>query len=374
MDTAAPFIGHKLRLARNFFGYAFEDVGNLVATSRQYIQQIESGAKQPSQDLVRALADVLCVTPEFFFSPEHSPASEEQCHFRKLQTTPISTKIQALSQASILDMLANELDAVLDLPDINIPNHSPKHIGEIEDIADEARKFWKLGATAPISNMIRVVENAGVIVAHFKDISEKVDAFSMSGKRPIIVRNPSKESVCRIRFDVAHECGHLIMHQGIMTGDKKTEDEANRFASAFLLPRAAFIQEFPRSQNFDWHAIFKMKLRWKVAASAIVRRAYDLHIIDAAAYRRAYIFLSKSGQTKRERYDDRPDLIPHEEPELIYNSLDTLSAEAPDLISKICSDMSIKKRMLEHLLDIQLADAPESLGTNIVSFIGRKTI
>jgi Zn-dependent peptidase ImmA (M78 family)/DNA-binding XRE family transcriptional regulator len=364
------FIGHKLRLVRNFFGYSFEDVGNYVSATRQYIQQIESGAKYPSEEIVNALSIVLNVLPEFFFSSENQIVSEEQCYFRKLQTTPVSIKNQALSQATFLEMLANELDGILDLPDIKIPNSSPANIAEVEEIAGRARNFWGLGSTAPIENMIRVVENAGIIVCHFKGLSEKVDAFSMSCRRPLIVRNPSKESVCRIRFDIAHECGHLIMHQGIMNGDgdKKKEDEANRFASAFLLPRVAFIQEFPRAQYFDWNAIFKLKLRWKVSASAIMRRAYDLNIIDAVAYRRANIYLSKTGQMRREKYDDRYDLIQKEEPELIYNSLKIIQTNAPELINRICSNMKIKKEILEHLLEIKLPYEHESYGTNVIFF------
>ena len=138
-----------------------------------------------------------------------------------------------------------------------------------------------------------------------------------------------------MRFDIAHECGHLIMHQGKITGDKETETEANRFASAFLLPRAAFISEFPRATvRFNWSAIYDMKLRWKVSVAAIIRRAFDLGIIDAAAYRRASIHLSKTGQAKKEHYDDSELILP-EEPELLSNAITALEQEAPHMIATL---------------------------------------
>ncbi|WP_150317353.1 ImmA/IrrE family metallo-endopeptidase, partial [Enterobacter hormaechei] len=77
------------------------------------------------------------------------------------------------------------------------------------------------------------VENQGAIVTGFDGVSEKVDALSVNRKFPIIIRNTAKESACPMRFDLAHECGHLIMHDGIETGCKKTEREADAFASAF---------------------------------------------------------------------------------------------------------------------------------------------
>ena len=72
------------------------------------------------------------------------------------------------------------------------------------------------------------------------EADDKVDAFSLSNKRPLIVRNTAKVNPCRQRFDLAHEMGHLVMHQGIETGCRLTEDQANQFACALLMPRASF--------------------------------------------------------------------------------------------------------------------------------------
>lgn len=96
-----------------------------------------------------------------------------------------------------------------------------------------ARLRWNLSADAPIDNMVNVLENQGAIVTCFDGVSDKVDALSVNRKYPIIIRNTAKESVCRMRFDLAHECGHLVMHDGIETGCKQTEREADAFASAF---------------------------------------------------------------------------------------------------------------------------------------------
>jgi len=350
MNNEKTFYAHKLKLARNFHGLSLEDVGQQVAASRQYIQQLESGAKPPSTGMVSALADTFGLEENFFYIPDLSLPSEEECHFRSRQAKTVTLKHQALSQAVLLEKLVEELDEMLDFPVINIPSYPVDGLSQVENIAEKVRVAWNLGTSGPITNMVRAAENAGVLVSHFEGISEKIDAFSKHGHRPIVIRNPLKESVCRMRFDIAHECGHLVMHQGQLTGDKQTETEANRFASAFLLPRAAFISEFPRgTRRFNWSALYEMKLRWKVSVAAIIRRAFDLCIIDAAAYRRANIHLSKTGQAKKEPYDDS-DLIPQEEPELLDNAIAALEQEAPYMVKNLSSRMMVKKTIIEKLI------------------------
>lgn len=350
MNNDKIFYAHKLKLARNFHGLSLEEVGEQVAATRQYIQQLESSAKQPSEGMAAALADALGLDEAFFYVPDLALPSEEECHFRSRQAKTVALKHQALSQAALLEKLVDELDDMLEFPEINIPSIPVNDLNEIEGVAEQVRLEWGLGASGPIKNMVRAAENAGIIVSYFEGISEKIDAFSKHGHRPIVIRNPLKESVCRMRFDIAHECGHLVMHQGKTTGDKQTETEANRFASAFLLPRAAFVSEFPRTgRRFNWPALYDMKLRWKVSVAAIVRRAFDLGIIDAAAYRRASIHLSKTGQAKKEHYDDS-DLIPQEEPELLNNAVAALEEQAPYMVADLSGRMMVKKVIIERLI------------------------
>ena len=181
----------------------------------------------------------------------------------------------------------------------------------------------------------------------------------MDRPRPIIVRSDAKASLCRQRFDLAHECGHLVMHRGVETGDKATEDQAHRFASAFLLPHAAFIREFPRGRSMNWAELFKMKLRWKVAARAIVRRAFDLGMIDAAQYRTANIQLVKTGQAKAERYDDQ---LPLEEPELLDAALTALDAGRPGGVRNLADRLALRASMFELLTGRPLAPPPPPVG------------
>ncbi len=329
-------VGAQLRLVRMAWGRSLEEVGEAVVSTRQYIHQIETGARVPNEDMLRALAECLGVRDRFFHLSPASPVSPEHCHFRKQFTTPASVTSQVLARGTLLDAFVTAIDNAMELPKVNFPDIAINNAEAIERTAEECRRHWQLGATGPITNVMRVVENAGAVVTYFAGVSERVDALSMDRPRPIIVRSAAKQSLCRQRFDLAHECGHLVMHRGIVTGDHLTEEQANRFASAFLLPRAAFLNEFPRGRVLNWPALYALKKRWKVAVRAIVKRAFDLNLITAAQYRSANIHLMKTGQSKVERYDDE---LPMERPELLSNALSALGQVRPAMVPRIADQL-----------------------------------
>jgi len=348
------FHGERLRLARVALGLTLDQLGARVSATRQYLNQLERGIKMPSEEMAAALAAALGIAVGFFRLPADAGIRPEQCHFRKQRTTPVSIVSQVLARGALLDDFVNRLDSELDLPPVSFPDIPVTGIGEIEEAAEATRDHWRLG-TGPISNMVRVVENAGAVVSFFRGVSERVDALSIDSRRPMIIRSEAKPAACRLRFDLAHETGHLVMHRGVQTGDKPTEDQANRFASAFLLPRASFIHEFPRGRFLDWVAIFELKLRWKVSAQAILRRAYDLRLVSADQYRTGYIHLSKTGQRRVERHDDE---IPPEQPELLPASIHALELEFPGAVERIAGQAGLEPEMFSYVSGLELPVIP----------------
>ncbi|MEI4507396.1 XRE family transcriptional regulator [Sphingopyxis sp. CCNWLW253] len=346
MESKPKIAGEQLRLARLAHGYSLEEVGALIGATRQFIHQLETGSRSASEETVVALADVLGVTPIFLSEPIPSTVRPEQCHFRGHITRPASVTSQVLARGTLLDRFVAAMELHVDLPEVSFPDMPAVSSEQIEVAAEEARRHWGLGTTAPVTSMMRVVENAGAIVTYFGDLSDRVDAFSMDRRRPIIVRSSLKESLCRQRFDFAHECGHLIMHRGLQTGDRETEGQAHRFASAFLFPRGAFLREFPRNSSINWRALYDLKLRWKMSVRAIVRRAYDLKVLNPAQYRTANIHLVKSGQAKIERFDDDGSL-PVEQPELLVSAVDVLDRAVFGGAAAVGEEVGLQRPMLE---------------------------
>lgn len=368
MKPDTSFQGSRLRLARLFSGLTLADLGEQVSTTRQYIQRLEVSTDQsPSSELLAALAEVLRVDEEFFFIPLIDEVKEDQGHFRKLQTTPQNVRHRVLSYGTMFNMIVCYLDTVLSLPEVNIPTIPVHTVEDIEKAAEACRERWGLYLDAPITNITRTLERAGVVVTTFEGVSEKVDAFSLVRGRPVIVRNMDKDSTSRARFDLAHECGHLVMHEGVETGDPGTETEAHRFASAFLLPRGAFIREFPRTSQIDWKALFRLKERWGVSVQAIVRRAYDLGMITAVQYRNANVYMSRNGWKRGEPCEPLPEL-----PEIIPLAIQMLK----DTQGVTCADMAKQLHVSKDVLvvfGIECLDEATA-ANNVISLAAHRAV
>ena len=313
------FDGVNLRLARVFHALALEDVAERVDKSRQYLHKLETGRAIPTDELAAQLAAVLSVETDFFYQQGTPPLNEELYHFRKLLTTRSGIKQVAMAKAEMFRRLVDLLDSLLRLPAVAFPTvERVTTPDDIELAAERCRSEWGLG-WGPIANTIRVAERAGVLVTTFRQVSQEVDALSISARRPFIVLNEAKGSACRQRFDMAHELGHFVMHEGVLTGDRKTENEANRFAGAFLMPRAMMAKLFPRPRGtrLDWAGIREFKMHWKVSKAAILYRARQLGLITDEQYTSGLINLKRNGEAIREREDDA---IEWERPELVESA------------------------------------------------------
>ena len=319
MSESTNVLGANVRLARLFHGLTLEDVATHLGKTRQYIHKIETEQIGPPPEILTAIAELTQVEPAFFISQAPAPVAEEQCHFRKHFTTRSAIKHVALAKGEMFRRLVAVLEEQLELPDANIPQHDVHSLVDIERAAEACRSHWGLGY-GPIQNMVRVAELAGAVITSFKGVSREVDAYSISAARPIIVVNSEEASACRVRFDVAHELGHLVLHVGLTTGDRKTEGEANRFAGAFLLPRSSFVKEFPRLRGsyLNWQGLSEMKLRWKVSKAALLYRARQLALISEDQYRTGVIRLHRGGEAKVEREDM---LVAKEVPELFAQAV-----------------------------------------------------
>jgi Zn-dependent peptidase ImmA (M78 family)/transcriptional regulator with XRE-family HTH domain len=317
MDRLEDFSGERLRIARTFQGRIQADVAAQLGVSQQFVAQLERGQKHPNAMLLGALGDVLDFEPAFFCGEPLTEFTDAECNFRRRRTTPISVRARALAFGTLFGQLLQYLRSQLRLPKQDVPRIRASEPEEIERAAERCRMHWGLGLDVPIKNVVRVMERAGVPVTKCPGIGAKVDAFSRAGDPSVLVLTEKPASRCR--YDVAHECGHLVLHNCESTGTADAEAEANRFAAAFLLPRAGFTREFPRSRHTGWDGLFRLKERWRVSLAAIVRRAAELSLIGGAEYLRLYKELSARGWLKNEPHE-----FEYEPPEILPRAFDLL--------------------------------------------------
>lgn len=330
------FSGDRLRLAREFRSFTQDKLAEAVAASPTLVRYCESGKKrEPSTDLVESFGNVLGFEPGFFFEQISDVFKDDECSFRHRRTTPEKTKTQVRAHATLIAMVVERLRSVFRFPKLSVPKMRVSSAETVEAAAEQCRIHWKLGIDGPLLHVGRAAEHAGIFIFPHLAQSEQVDAFSRRGKTTMIFLNQAIQSTSRWNFDIAHECGHIVMHQNMTTGDIETEAEADRFASAFLMPRRAFEREF-KSKPFSWKFIFELKRRWQASAAAIIRRAYDLHLIEAVTYRRAYQYMSAQGW----RSNGEPYEPIFQQPELLSMALSSLGKKVGLTAEELCAELN----------------------------------
>jgi Zn-dependent peptidase ImmA (M78 family)/transcriptional regulator with XRE-family HTH domain len=338
--------GANIRLVRCAQGLSLADVGDAVGKSKQYIQRLESGNDVPTPQLLEALASFLNVETRFFLPGDKQALPDYAFHFRKLMGAKPTDKQTAMATGELFRRVVDFADGTLKLPKVDFPEHDIGSPEAAERAAEKCRIHWGLGV-GPIGNMVRVVENAGAVVTTFEAAGRGIDALSIAAPRPIVVTNSADASACRVRFDHAHEVGHFVGHVGRPTGDRATEAEANRFASAFLLPRASFVREFPALRGgtqINWIALSEMKMRWRVSKAALLYRARQLSLLPEDMYKRALIgHLFAKGERYVEREDNQ---IPHENPELFDSAMGLMTDRLGMSLEQIASSVKMKKPLL----------------------------
>lgn len=333
MSEITRFNNARLSQARIARGLTKTQLAELTGITKQSISNYENGKQVPRPDYIDVLAERLGVTLSFF-QKDSIFYSDKSIFFRSHRGLAQREWSRAEIKLQWFEELFLYFTEFIDFVPQNIPDSFDvsNHIGkvtqeEIEEIAIACRKYWGLGL-GPISNMVRLLENNGVLIIKMPlDVKEE-DAFSQwqnDNKTPVVVMVADQPSACRDRFSIAHELGHLILHKNLKITDANLsliEEQANMFASAFLLPAASYLREF----RYPTLEILKiLKERWKVSIKAQIFRCKELRLINENSARNFYVNIAKRKWTKIEPLDNE---IPAEEPKVIRETLKILDQNA----------------------------------------------
>jgi Zn-dependent peptidase ImmA (M78 family)/transcriptional regulator with XRE-family HTH domain len=356
--STGVFWGERLQLAREFKGWTQKELGQCLGVSHALISDYENGKRIPAGVVLGELAGITGFLPEFFLSRVKDPFAENECSFRHRRTTPERVKTRVKAHATLLGIVVSSLRAIFRFPALDVPSIPARTTEEIEAAAQACRAHWGLDLNAPILQVGRVLERAGVVIISGAVDTAKVDAFSRRGQNSLVFLNRGVGSPpSRWNFDLAHECGHLVMHDDLPTGSVETESAADRFASAFLLPRAAFSREF-RVRKFTWQHVFELKQRWQVSAAAIIRRAYDLSLLDELTYQQAFKHIS----FKKWRVYGEPFEPLFQEPELFVNALNALGLDTRKTLNEIANEAHFTPETFAEVTGVPLPASAAPLG------------
>lgn len=331
-DAAAFFDGSRLTLARNLAGWRKSNLASAIGMSPAAVSSWETGEKRPGPAAVAQLALALQIDPGFFSARAATPAgSKTISHFRSLRSTTQVARDQADAYGRLAIDVATAMEWRVEFPAPNIPSF---HVDETTIVGNDpelaaryVRQEWDLPA-GPIRNMIRLLENNGVLVIFSPEQAASVDAYSFStAARSAVVLNPVKQDYYRQRFDAAHELGHLVMHRDSEPGGRVIEEQANRFASEFLAPADEIRDQLPTVLNANaWRTFGRLKEEWRISLQALLFRARQLERLSDVSYRNAMMTVSARGWRRAE-----PGLISTvEAPSLLPKAIELLVADGID--------------------------------------------
>lgn len=297
---------------------------------------------RPRYEHLQLLSTALKLPVEFFFGPDIEEIMPDAASFRSLSKLPASQRDAALAAGTFAKELCNWIEQRFSLPEPSVP--PLRGFATPEAAADALRTEWGLGER-PIKNTVHLLEVHGVRVFSLPVDSRAVDAFSLwHGDRPFVFLNP-KKSAEHGRFDAAHELGHLTMHTHTVPRSREAELEADRFASAFLMPQGDVFGHVPPSSMITRRAIIQLKRRWGVSAMALVNRLYKLKIIKDWQYRTLVIGLSSDGY----RSSEPEGLVERDTSQIFAKVFSTLRAEGITR-SAIARDLAFTTAEIDSLL------------------------
>jgi Zn-dependent peptidase ImmA (M78 family)/transcriptional regulator with XRE-family HTH domain len=287
-ETKPTFNPRRFALARRRRGLKKTELAKKMEVSLKSIMNYEAG-DAPGPETMGRIVDTLQFPESFFFGEDLEEIDASAVSFRSMARMTASKREEALGQGSICVLLNEWLNQRFGMPKPSIPN---VRLATPEAAAAIVRTEWGLGVQ-PISNMIHLLESKGVRIFSLSVKAREVDAFSMwKDETPFVMLNVQKSSE-HSRFDAAHELAHLVLHrQGAPTG-KEAESEANRFASAFLMPDADVLAN--TTPNPSVTALLQWKKRWKVSLAALNYRLHQLNMTTEYHYRHLCIEISRMG-------------------------------------------------------------------------------
>ncbi len=303
--------------------------------SQGEISKIELGQrKEISEGLLNAISLALKFPIDFFLTPTNKKNIKGGL-YRKKQS--LSKKDQDYIEANInifKDIYFDLLDFVeiisVDIPYYTTYTDSPKLI------AQKLRKYWDVEGV--LDNLVDLLENNGIVVSYIDIKDDKFDGFSCFLDKNYFIFINSRLPGDRLRFTIAHELGHIIMRHDD-TLNPLSDEEANQFASEFLIPESEAYMDL---LNLTCEKAYYLKGKWKVSMAALIKKAFDTNIITSSRYKSLMVQMSKLGYRKIE-----PNPIPKEKPTLFKEII----------------DVYMKKRQYETLDDVARA---VNVGTDVL--------
>ncbi|MGL5824511.1 MAG: helix-turn-helix domain-containing protein [Nocardioides sp.] len=303
-----------LTTVRDAAGLTQSAIAEYAGLSQATVSKIENGLEEPTSAFVLSVSELAAVPPDLFYQwDELLPGTLFDIFHKKRLTLPAKPLKAANARAQLTRLQVGHLLRTFDVPvSLPFPNLNLGQHESPAEVAALARAMWRV-PNGPLPNLVKVVEATGTPVILMDLGHEKLRAMSMPGAKSygthIILLNERLPASAQ-RFALAHEVGHLVMHEGV--ANNEMEKEADDFASALLMPEEDIT---PKLRNVRFRDLGALKALWRVSLAALIFRAHDLGLVSDRHYRTLFMELNKLPNGRKRE----PGEFPVEEPKLVRN-------------------------------------------------------
>jgi Zn-dependent peptidase ImmA (M78 family)/DNA-binding XRE family transcriptional regulator len=331
-------IGINLRRIREAKGLSQEKAAELSGISRPAYRNIENGDSTPKVSTLQNIANGLGVKLQDLIAPVRTL---ERVRFRALKR--MNSREQILTEVArwlddfnyLENLLRDQEDYEFRALAHRLTSTPAGHHRAIQ-AAKEARNELKLNPKEPIRDIAGLLESSGIKLYPISLASDGFFGLSVSeqdGGPAVVVNVWERISVERWIFSAAHELGHLLLHLETYNVNESQEDadqenEANIFASYFLMPEEAFDSEWNEAYGLAFvDRVLKVKRIFQVSYKTVL---YRLSERDGNSIWGRFQAAYKARTGKTLKIMDEPEGLP---PDTFLHMSEVLRSQEPESLS-----------------------------------------
>lgn len=290
-SALGPVNPSMLVVARESRGWTQAELADAIGISQSKLSKFELGLMTPDTGEMAVIADKLRYEIDLLTQTEPLHAVGASLLYRQKSQVPQKQVKRIQAEINIRKMQISRLLKAARVDEHLFPSIPPESMnGNVEAVAREIRRAWQM-PLGPVHDLTRLIESKGGIVVQMDFGTNLIDGAHLwvPGLPPMFFMSTDVPGE-RYRFSLAHELGHAILHRAVGFGE--IEEEADRFASEFLMPGEMIRSDL---RNFDLEVARRLKGFWKASMQAIIERAFQLKAISQLRRRRLWAQISAQG-------------------------------------------------------------------------------
>ena len=289
----------QLTFARQYRGYTQTELAKAVeGLSQSNLSKFEKGLGNLSDSVLSRIMNLLGFPIGFLDLDIDNTVTCR--HYRKKASIRVSDRDRIDRFVALCAYCFDWLTDAVEIPEFKFKYMDLGDCSTRKEAPLSRPKQFELG-WKPIENICNLLESNGVSLFFWNCPYEEFDGVSLISDRGnhlvVVNKNMSND---RIRYSLAHELGHIIMHQSydiFVPESRDKEDEANRFAAELLMPADGIKHSLDGLKLKDAKTL---KQYWLTSMYSILLRAKKLGKIDDRRFISQRTEMSRYGWLKKE--------------------------------------------------------------------------